>query len=244
MKKLWMLMMLPLCSGVVYAESEDMSGADAAASSKIYRVVDENGNVVFTAQKPGGAAATEEVQLRKTNTVPIKRVELPVAPVEAVSGTGSGEAEFAGYDTIAITAPEPGSTIRNPQEPVKISVDLVPGLQEGHKLVVLDNGNELPGLQLLNPDRGVHTLTAMVVDSEGEVVTESASIEIYIHRSTVGSYRPGNGPAVIGRQASTGSSASQGASAPRGGAATPGAGASTGTVARPASLGRPAMKTP
>tara|TARA_B100000446_G_scaffold184217_1_gene205777 strand:- start:2834 stop:3562 length:729 start_codon:yes stop_codon:yes gene_type:complete len=241
MNKMWMLAVVALISSAAYAETENGPGAASASSSKIYRVVDENGNVVFTDQKPGGAAASEEVKLRPTNAVPIKRVELPREEVE--QDPVPSEGNFAGYESISISSPEPGSTIRNPQESIKIAVELVPQLQEGHRLVVLDNGNELPGLQLLNPDRGVHTLTAMVVSSEGEVLIQAAPIELYIHRSTAGAYRPGNGTSTIGRQANPGGGASQGGAAPGGGAATPGGGASTGSVAKPASLGRPSVKT-
>ena len=93
-KSLIAFVALGLVSGLSLAataeEEEGASRVDAAdaPASKIYRTTDEKGNVVFTDQ-PGENSRSEEVKLKTTNTVPIKKVEMP----EAVSAQLAAEEE-------------------------------------------------------------------------------------------------------------------------------------------------------
>ena len=165
-KSLIAVVALGLISGsglAATAEQEDgASRAEAtdAPASKIYRTTDEKGNVVFTDQ-PGENSRSEEVKLKTTNTVPIKKVEMP----EAVSAPEEEAADptVEEYTSLTITSPESGSTLRNPTDAVYVSVNLQPGLQPGDSLVLLDNGAEQPALQLDAPERGVHNLIVKVV---------------------------------------------------------------------------------
>lgn len=242
-KSLIAFVALGLVSGLslaATAENEDgASRAEAsdAPASKIYRTTDEKGNVVFTDQ-PAENSHSEEVKLKTTNTVPIKKVEMP----DVVPGPEEGEADPAveEYSSLTITAPESGSTLRNPTDAVYVSVSLQPGLQPGDSLVLLDNGVEQPALQLDAPERGVHNLIVQVVSEEGEIRITSEPVEVYIHRSTVSDFRNGSGggsnggAAQVGGAADRGGSANVGGGASTGGAASVGGGADRGTPAQPA----------
>ncbi|WP_232211704.1 DUF4124 domain-containing protein [Alcanivorax sp. DG881] len=246
-KSLIAFVALGLVSGLSLAataeEEEGASRVDAAdaPASKIYRTTDEKGNVVFTDQ-PGENSRSEEVKLKTTNTVPIKKVEMP----EAVSAPEEEAADPAveEYTSLTITSPESGSTLRNPTDAVYVSVNLQPGLQPGDSLVLLDNGAEQPALQLDAPERGVHNLIVKVVSEEGETRITSEPVEVYIHRSTVSDFRnfPGGGSnggaAQVGGAADRGGSANVGGSASTGGAASVGGGADRGTAAQPAKPNR------
>ena len=223
------------------AESEedvDRVEATDATASKIYRTTDEKGNVVFT-DKPEETGGAEEVKLRKMNTVPIKKVELPEAVAEPEDTKQKSQTVDA-YTSLTITSPESGATLRNPTDAVYISVNLQPSLQPGDRLVLLDNGAEQPALQLDAPERGVHNLIVKVVGEDGETRIASESVELYIHRSTVSDFRsapggPGNGGAAqVGGAADRGSAANVGGSASTGGAANVGGGADRGSAAQPA----------
>jgi len=247
-KSLISFVVLALVSGVSLASMAENAGSVSegkepdAPASKIYRTTDEKGNVVFSDQ-PAQNRHSEEVKLKTTNMVPIKTVEMPQAaaqPEEAKTGGQAGE----GYSSLAITAPESGSTLRNPADAVYVSVSLQPGLKTGDRLVLIDNGIEQPVMQLDAPDRGEHTLIVKVVGEDGESRITSEPVKLYIHRSTVGDFRnsagggSNGGAAQAGGAADRGGAANVGGSASTGGAANVGSGADRGSAARPAKPNR------
>lgn len=232
MKIGWSLALAALMVSPVAMAAE----AGSQSASGIYRSVDENGNVIFTDQKPENGDA-EEVQLRELNTVPAEKVGNVLD-----AGQDEEDAEDEGYTRLVITSPANEATVRNPQAAVQVAVELEPALQPGDSLVLVDNGVEQPGMQLEDPVRGVHTLVVKVVGKDGEVKMTSEAVEFYIHRSTVSDFRQrpdGNGAAAdIGGAADTGGPANVGGGASTGGAATVGGAADRAKPARPA-LPRP-----
>ncbi|MCG8392990.1 MAG: DUF4124 domain-containing protein [Pseudomonadales bacterium] len=213
--------------------------------SRIYRVVDENGNVVFT-DHPGKDATSEEVKLKKTNTVPVERVEMPEQLLESEEEEDGTGAPSGGYSRLVIDSPEPGETLRNPSEPVPVQVTLTPSLKGDDKLVLFDNGAPQPAMQLEAPERGAHSLVVKVVGADGQVKMVSAAVEVFVHRSTASDFRPRppiidrNGPAAdVARPPSRGGAAQVGGAAVSGGGASPGGAASPGKPAQP-SRPRPA----
>ena len=237
MKKTGMLLAgLLVCSGGLHAEKGvEAEGEEAKGAAKIYRSVDKNGNVVFSDQPAEDSGGSEEVHLRTPNTVPMEKVKLPQA------GSLAAEKEqIQGYRSLVITSPEPESTIRNPQEPVPIVVDLQPSLQGEDRLVLFDNGEAEPGMELNTVIRGTHSLVVKVISPEDEVLISSEPVQVYVHRSTAQNFQnsPGNGsnrdPNTIGDPASRGSSAKAGETASSGKPAGAGDAAGRGTPARPA----------
>lgn len=234
MKKTGMLLAgLLVCSGGLHAdtgveaEEEEVKGA-----AKIYRSVDKHGNVIFSDQPAEDSNDSEEVHLRPSNSVPMKQVKLPQADSQAAEKEQTQE-----YRSLAITSPEPESTIRNPQEPVPIVVDLQPSLQGEDRLVLFDNGEAQPGMELNTVIRGTHSLVVKVLGPDDEVLISSEPVQVYVHRSTVQNFqdRPNNrDPNTIGDPASRGSSAKTGETASSGKPAGAGDAAGRGTPARPA----------
>lgn len=247
MKKAAMLMVSVLfCSGGLHAEtvSEQGEGAEGAespqSSAKIYRSVDEHGNVIFSDQ-PGDNRASEEVHLRTPNAVLMKQVRIPQAEPQATLQEPVEE-----YRSLAITSPEPESTIRNPQEPVVVAVSLEPSLQGEDRLVLFDNGEAQAGMELNTVIRGTHSLVVKVLSAEGEVLIASEPVQVYVHRSTAQNFQnaPGNGNngsvSTLGDPASRGSTAKTGETASSGEAASAGEAADRGAPATP-SLQRPVL---
>lgn len=237
MKKTGMLMAgLLLCFGGLHAETKvEGEGEEAKAPAKIYRSVDKHGNVIFSDQPAEDKGVSEEVHLRTPNAVPMKQVKLPQVDSQAAE-----EEQAEEYRTLVITSPEPESTIRNPREPVPIVVDLQPSLQEEDRLVLFDNGEEQPGMELNTIIRGTHSLVVKVINPDGEVLISSEPVRVYVHRSTVQNFQngPGNGnnrdPNTIGDPASRGSPAKAGETASSGKPAGAGEAAGPGKPARPA----------
>lgn len=154
--------------------SASKSGSGSASGKKIYRVRDENGNVVFTDEPPKGSDA-EEVELNKGNSMSLKP-----APEVSVPRRDE-EPQPVSYD-VKLVSPADEKTFQHPTEPIPIQFNVTPALKEGHEVQVLHNGKPLKKPQLEWPVRGEHSLRVQVVDAEGRVVSRSESHTIYVHR--------------------------------------------------------------
>lgn len=183
-----LICMLGLLSPWV-ARAEPMDPPSAAAGEdavevtregRIYRMTDERGRVIFTDSPPAGAKA-REVTPQRPNIMTSPQRPAPsrqpqAAPVEQAA---------SGYSGVVIQTPAPEQTFQNPQEPIGITVRLTPELRPGHQLRILHNGVPLAGRQLVQPERGAHTLVAQVLDDDGKVVAESDAVTVYVHRPSV-----------------------------------------------------------
>jgi hypothetical protein len=152
-----------------------------AASSRIYKTVDENGNVVFTDIPPKDGDQTKSVAVETPNTFQTTtagedRQDWIVDP------TDEDEAE-----TLAITTPANNASVRENAGNVNIMARVDPELRIGHKIrIVLDGSPEQAGAQnafiLPNVDRGTHTLVAEVIDDAGNVVISSPPTTFHLQR--------------------------------------------------------------
>lgn len=208
--------------------------ADEAAgpASVIYRTTDANGNVVFT-DNPADKSRAEPVRVRKPNTVPMSA---PARPARPDAAGPPDDSPFQGYQTVAITSPVDQATLRDPRDPVAVQVNVVPALQAGHRLVLLDNGVPLDSPMLNNPDRGSHSLQVVIEDEQGARLAASDPVVVHVHRSRARQGRTG-GASALGAAARLGSAAAPGTGA------RPGAGAKAGSAARPGQGARPASLT-
>lgn len=157
--------------------------ASFATAAAIYKSVDENGNVTFSDEPSPGA---KKIEKKEIPTVP------STAP-EADFGDDEGEVEEAAtgrYESIAIVSPEHDTAIRENAGNLSVSVALEPALAATHEVVLFMDGQEAarsksPVFQFSNVDRGTHTLTAAVVDSDGNVLIRSDTISFtLLRRST------------------------------------------------------------
>lgn len=152
---------------------------DEPEKHRIYKFRDAQGRTIFTDEPPEGQAS-EEVELKSGNDLPLKPTRTP-SPVLEDEQEDDEAAEYQ----VRITSPEEEATLRHPTEPVPVQVSVDPQLASGHSLRILHNGEPLEGQALDWPDRGTHTLKAQVVDQAGEVISESATRTIFVHRPSV-----------------------------------------------------------
>ncbi|MFP1683734.1 DUF4124 domain-containing protein [Alloalcanivorax sp. C16-1] len=210
----------------------------------IYRTVDENGNVLFTDNPPDKGRA-EPVQVGPVNTMEGRREALPVlAPdqPEPREDTTEPAPADAGYRALRITTPADGATVRMPQDnPVAVQASAEPALLNGHRLVILDNGQPVDGGALDFPNPGPHRLQAVIEDENGRRLITSSPVTLHVHRTNIDSSgKAGGGSAFPTRAGSAqrGDAAGRAGAARSGGAAQRGSGAALGSgaqrVTRPA----------
>lgn len=161
-------------------------GSDRAESqgkpSRIFKTRDRHGNVMFTddpqaAEQQGG----EEVELRRGNDLPLR---VPEGAMPSAGGGQQKQNQAVDYQ-ITIQSPTSEQNIHNPGGPIPVSVSVQPNPAKGHQLVIEYNGVTLEKPEIPWPqDRGEHTVTARVVDGEGNVIATSEPRVFYIHRAS------------------------------------------------------------
>ena len=149
------------------------------AAAQIYKYTDANGNTVFTNQPPEGQAA-ETVELPPTNTVQAQ-------PVESAAPTDAPAANAQPYAVLALTDLPSEEALRANNGTFSVGVQIDPRLQPGHSLRLLLDGqpygqrSNVPRLQLVNVDRGEHSLAVEVLSGDRQV-QQSASVTFTVQR--------------------------------------------------------------
>lgn len=193
-----------LLSGLLLAGLLATAGVSEAAS-RIYKTVDENGNVVFTDQPPRPGETGESVELTTGNTFTPPPRPAQTGSDGSVSledwlegGEGAredGESEEGGgsvtsYQSLAITSPANDAAVRENAGNVTISAAIQPSLAVGHIMqVYLDGQLRQQGFttsfQLVNLDRGTHNVQVRVVDQSGNTLIASEPSVFHLQRRSV-----------------------------------------------------------
>jgi len=157
------------------------------AAAQIYKYTDASGNTAYSNQPPDGTAA-QTVELPPLNSVGQQQsytLPLPTpataAPAPAPANTG------AAYSTLELTDIPTQEALRANNGTFTVGVKMEPRLQRQHLLrLVLDGApygqpSNVPRLQLVNIDRGDHTLGVQVLAGE-QVVQQSALVPFTVQR--------------------------------------------------------------
>ena len=182
-----------------------------AQAASVYRWVDSDGQIHYSDHPTAGS---EPIELRGSSVYTPR--ELPdinrddeVEPTdEEVEPTDEGaeptdeEAEPAGeeeglegeevvYESLRVVVPDNDETVRSNEGEVRVSIELQPGLAQGHKIRIYLDGNkasgELPSTQvtLQNVERGTHSLAVAVVDATGRELIRSPVSNFHLRRLAV-----------------------------------------------------------
>lgn len=160
------------------------------AHAAIYKVIDEHGNVSYTDIPPADQSQVEPMKLPAINTQPRTqpRNESPVDPEEE---------HHAAYLRAAISSPTNESTLPAGEPNLTIEVSLEPDLQPGHWVQILVDGSaagspaQSTQHQLQHLERGMHFISAHVLDSSGRIVAETDTVTVQVQRPTVGGHASG-----------------------------------------------------
>ncbi|GHD15469.1 hypothetical protein GCM10007052_19690 [Halioglobus japonicus] len=161
--------------------------ASAQAWSQIYKTVDENGNVSFT-DTPPPDSNTEQVQLQQTNST----APPPDIPAYGTSATAADtKADESAVPVATITAPEQETTIPMGPGNFSVSATVSPALSKGQAMQLLMDGEPQGEPQaagfwdLTNVFRGAHDLEVTVVSPDGETLSTSEPLRVYVMRPSI-----------------------------------------------------------
>lgn len=156
------------------------------AQAEVFRYIDENGNVVYTDEQREGA---EKIEVREVPTIEMPDGPLTTETLDRAKQTDT-DSQGSGYQTVGFTEPQNESAFWSGGGTISIAVRAEPALRDQHAFEVLLDGNSLgrnsTGVYTVSPiDRGTHTATVRIVNSEDEIVETGESISFTVHRPSV-----------------------------------------------------------
>lgn len=178
-----------MASPVVFAEGE------------IYKVVDENGNVTFTDQRPSSDA-------QPMNLPPLSVIKSDVESSAAAAAAAQAEAENARppsprdlrklFSDFSITRPLPEETFWGTANTVVVTWASSQQILPGMKVMLYVNGKaqEAPpeGGVSLTLDRGEHQVYAELRDERNRRIISTDPVTFFVKQNSVNFNRPGINP--------------------------------------------------
>jgi hypothetical protein len=152
------------------------------ASAQIYKYTDANGTTAYSNQPPAGTSA-EAIELPPLNSV----ASSPPGASAPLDTRPRNEPSRAAYEVLELSGLPTNQALRANDGNFTVNVMLKPRLQEGHLLrLLLDDQpygqpSNLPTLQLLNIDRGLHRLAVQVMEGQN-VVQQSVTLTFTVQR--------------------------------------------------------------
>lgn len=154
----------------------------------VYKWEDKQGSVHFSDRPRSGAEQVEVSEPQSYAPAELPTQPLPQQDVE--------EAAQRTYHLVAVTQPESEATIRNNYGALDVNINLEPALEPGDRVVLLLDGSpvgdpkQATSFHLEGIDPGTHDIAARVIDTNSQVVGESAPVTFYMHHFRV---RPAEG---------------------------------------------------
>lgn len=155
------------------------------AAAQIYKYTDANGNTAYTNQPPEGtkAQAVDLPPLPSINTVKPApaTTAAPMTPMPSQTQ----------YSELVLTDLPDDEALRANNGSFTVGVKIRPKLDPGFMFQLLVDGKpygqptNVPRLQVVNIDRGEHSLAVQVLDSK-RVVQQSPTVTISVQRAHVG----------------------------------------------------------
>jgi hypothetical protein len=166
-----------------------------ALADEVYKYVDEKGVVHYTDTPVKGAERADLPQLQSYSgsesrgDAASSEQSAPSSIVEKRSPPASVQL----YSDLAIASPKADETFHTANAQVTASIATRAGLlhELGHRVVFYVDGQVQPAaegqssLALQGLGRGTHTLSAAIVDGQGQVLAQSANINFHLLPPTV-----------------------------------------------------------
>jgi len=150
------------------------------AAAQIYKYTDAAGNTAYSNQPPDGVKA-QAVELPPLNSV--ERQTPPAPPAAAANHDQPSSA----YEVLELTNLPTTEALRANNGTFTVNVLIKPRLQGPHlfKLLLDDQPygqpSNVPILQLVNVDRGTHSLAVQVIDGKN-IVQQSPTVTFTVQR--------------------------------------------------------------
>jgi hypothetical protein len=152
------------------------------AAAQIYKYTDADGNTAYSNQPPDGVSA-QAVELPPLNSVESQAPTSPDTPATPENTNAPHKA----YELLELTDIPTEEALRANNGTFTVGVRSQPRLQSPHLFRLLLDGqpygqpSNVPRLQLLNIDRGEHSLAVQVIDGE-RLVQQSETVTFTVQR--------------------------------------------------------------
>ncbi|MDR6960870.1 hypothetical protein J2W43_004879 [Pseudomonas brassicacearum] len=152
------------------------------AAAQIYKYTDAEGNTAYSNQPPQGVPA-QTVELPPLNSIERQPPASPNTPTAPVAKEESRNA----YEVLELTDIPTEEALRANNGTFTVGVRAQPRLQSPHLFRLLLDGQpygqstNVPRLQLVNIDRGEHSLAVQVIDGE-HLVQQSETVTFTVQR--------------------------------------------------------------
>jgi hypothetical protein len=150
------------------------------ASAQIYKYTDAGGNTAYSNQPPDGVKA-QPVKLPALNRVGTQPTGSPSPAAEA------REQPQSAYEVLELTGLPTTEALRANNGTFTVNVLIKPHLEGPHLFRLLLDGKpygqpgNVPALQLVNIDRGLHSLAVQVIDGV-TVIQQSPTVTFTVQR--------------------------------------------------------------
>jgi len=152
------------------------------ATAQIYKYTDANGATAYSNQPPDGVSA-HPVELPPLNSFERQ----PPGEVAPAAQAARNEQPHKSYEVLELTGLPTTEALRANNGTFTVTVLIKPRLQAPHLLRLLLDGQpygqpgNVPTLQLVNIDRGEHSLAVQVIDGK-KVVQQSPAVTFSVQR--------------------------------------------------------------
>lgn len=152
----------------------------SAAMAEIYKTVDENGNVIYTDQKP--ASDARPIDLPELNVAEPHRPIRP-APSQTVEDEGDPWRGFS------IRSPAPEENIWGTGSDLTVELELPQPLGREMSIVVYLDGEAQepvrdPEFEITDIERGEHEIRAELLGRAGRLLASTESVTFYMKQSS------------------------------------------------------------
>ena len=157
-----------------------------AAYGAIYVNQNSNGNIEYTDTPTNNSQKVDVPAVNTTGRASPAPTSQTRPANNASTAVAAAQSSPNAYTSFEIVSPKAEETIQN-QQVVAVQLKVEPNLNEGDKIqLILDNqpaGTPTPTMyqELPNVPRGTHTLSAEIINSQNQVIKQTATITIYIH---------------------------------------------------------------
>ena len=154
----------------------------AQEKKKLYKWVDENGNVHYTDEPRKGA---KEITIKE---VPAIKMKMPSVP-KSNAGTennNSEETPKANYQALVLTEPQNDGVIRNNAGAVTLTAQILPELKPDHGIRFFLDGKPVGkdprslSVTVTEVSYGLHSASFVILDKKGKQIEASKSNKFHL----------------------------------------------------------------
>jgi len=160
----------------------------AFGQSAVYKTTDKDGNVVFTDAPPANSTQSEKVDIQRVNTTPAPKISEDPEPADVAPIAPDPKIV---QQVVTIATPRNGETIPMGPGNFSVNVKVKPQLIAGQTLQLFMDGVPYSDPQrnatwaLMHVFRGEHELTVGIMNDNGEIISMSEPVTVFVLRPSV-----------------------------------------------------------